>query len=261
MSKFIKSTYLNKKETDNGKEKVIMVVKDKDGNKKFKEVSDPMMHYYVTKDEYWLPDGVLMGSMPKDQVRTVYCKHKDIIKSIVDEAGSAGEKAEYKRIMKSGNYQEFRKLKDFHLINNVHGSDINIEDYHINEFIKKSKDNAEIPLDICFFDIEVDGSEVIGFPDPIESKAPINIITVTDWSKKKTLSFCLKYDTENYRETMNDKKTLFDKLDSIYNDENGELGMNLGMEFSIFEFDTEIEVINAFLKYINEVSRPDICTA
>lgn len=161
MSRFIKSTYLGKKETASGKEKVVMVVKEEDGTKKHMEITDPMMHYYVTKDEYWLPPNQIVGSIEKEKVRTVTCKHKDIIKSVVKEAGNAQDKAELDRIMKSGNREEFRKLKDFHLLNNAHGSDINIEDYNINEYIKKNPD-SKVGIDICFFDIEVDGSEVVG---------------------------------------------------------------------------------------------------
>lgn len=262
MSKFIKTTYLNKKQTNNGKEKVIMVVKDKDGNKKFKEIVDPPMHYYVTKPEYWLSPGTYVSSMPKDQVKVVPCRHKDIISSIVKEAGSAEDKAELNRIYKQGNYQDFRRLKDFHYkLNNVHGSDINIEDYHINQFIEQSEDNKDIGLDIVFFDIEVDGTQTTGFPEATEAECEINIITLTDWTRKKTISYCLKYDNSEYKSAMEDKSRLFSDLDNLYNNKDGELGLDLGMEFLIYEFDTEMELINAFLNYINEEAKPDICTA
>ncbi|BDE75617.1 hypothetical protein [Staphylococcus phage S6] len=260
MGRFIKSTYLNKKETHSGKEKVVMVVKEEDGNKKHMEITDPMMHYYVTKDEHWLPPNKIVGSIEKDKVRTVTCKHKDIIKSVVKEAGNAQDKAEYDRIMKSGNWQEYRKLKDFHLLNNAHGSDINIEDYNINEYIKKNLD-SKVGIDICLFDIEVDGSQVTGFPDPEKAEAEINIITVVDWSKKKVLTFALKYDTDTYRETMEDQDKLIKDLNEIYNNENSEIGKDLGLEFEIYELDTEMQVIKSFLYYINEISKPDICTA
>src|SRR5699024_10550125 len=205
MGRFIKSTYLNKKETQSGKEKVVMVVKEEDGTKKHMEITDPMIQYYVTKDEHWLPPNKIVGSIEKDKVRTVTCKHKDIIKSVVKEAGNAQDKAEYDRIMKSGNWQEYRKLRDFHLLNNAHGSDINIEDYNINEYIKKNLD-SKVGVDTVFFDIEVDGSQTVGFPEA--GTAEINIITAVDWSKKKVLTFALKYDTDNYNETMSDKTKL-----------------------------------------------------
>src|SRR5699024_6840537 len=192
--------------------------------------------------------------------RTVTCKHKDIIKSVVKEAGNAQDKAEYDRIMKSGNWQEYRKLKDFHLLNNAHGSDINIEDYNINEYIKKNLD-SKVGIDICLFDIEVDGSQVTGLPDPEKAEAEINIITVVDWSKKKVLTFTLKYDTDTYRETMRDQDKLIKDLNEIYNNENSEIGKDLGLEFEIYELDTEMQVIKSFLYYINEISKPDICTA
>ncbi|QQO92522.1 DNA polymerase exonuclease domain protein [Staphylococcus phage Machias] len=257
MGRFIKSTYLNKKETSNKKEKVVMVVKEEDGTKKHMEIVDPMMHYYVTKDEHWLPPNIVVGSMAKEKVRTVHCKHKDVIKSIVREAGNAQDKSEYDRILSSGNYEEFRKLKDFHLMNNVHGSDINIEDYNINEYIKQNLD-SKVGIDICLFDIEVDGSQTVG-PEP--GMAEINIITVVDWSKRKCLTFALKYDTDNYNEVMTDKTKLMEDLNNIYNNKDSEIGEDLGLEFEIYELDTEMEIIKSFLYYINEISKPDICTA
>ncbi|WRM43499.1 hypothetical protein [Staphylococcus phage LY01] len=82
-----------------------------------------------------------------------------------------------------------------------------------------------------------------------------------DWSKKKVLTFALKYDTDTYKETMEDQDKLIKNLNEIYNNENSEIGKNLGLEFEIYELDTEMQVIKSFLYYINEISKPDICTA
>lgn len=254
-NRFIKTTYLRKDRTISGKEKVVLVAKDKEGNKKLKEITDPTMHFYVTKKENWLDDVTL--NLPKEHVNKVFCKHKDVIKKVVEEAGTTTDKAELKRILNSRDYQEMRKLNSFHLLPNAHGSDINIEDYVISQF-RNEFPNHDIPIDILFFDIEVDGSDINGFPDPERAEAPINIITALDWSKKKCLTFALKYDNEEYKTAMSDegKKKIFNDLKELYNDEHG-----LDLEFEIYEFDTEMEVIRAFLYYVNEISRPDVASA
>src|SRR5699024_1876418 len=248
--------FLYPNDTPDKKERLLFVTKDENGNKKHKFIKEPKFSFYVTKDEY-RGHGPL-SYIEKDKVQRVVTKRKDVNSTIANYLSNANIKAEYERIMKSGNKDEYKKLRDIHLDPEIHGSDVNIEDYFIGQYIKKQeeKEGADnsAKLHKVFFDIEVDPvGYVQGFPDPEEALAPINVISASDLTYNKVYVFALRYDTDTYRDAMSRQEELIGELKDKYK------AKGLDLEFIIHEYDTELEVIWNFLDLINNKLKPDFC--
>ena len=255
---FVKTMYIDKKNTTDGFDKVIIVSKDENEKRYVQVIEKPKLTYYITKPEYW--DESISNYIPFDKVNKVACYFKNKDKSIVKELGDVNLKTNYESLMSRNNYQDYRQAsKLVNLDYRVHGSDINIEDQYIDIFLHKyPAEENYIGLSKAFFDIEVDGSEVDGFPDQEKAQAPVNAITYVDMKAQVCYSYCLKYDTDTYKEFMADKENVYKDLKERYRAK----GTNYeNFEFKIFEYDSEVQLLGEFMFYINEVFRPDFCMA
>jgi len=255
---FIKSVYINKKNTTDKSDKVLIVSKDETGKNYIDVVEKPKIQYSITKPEYW--DGVTHNYIESDKVRKVTALNKNKDKSIVKELNDPSITMMYDQLMSSGNFEDYKRIRDIQLDYRVHGSDINIEDQYIAAFLSKyPTDKVEagnyFGIHKAFYDIEVDIDEIVGFPEPEEALAPVNIITYVDLEKKVSYTYCLKYDNDSYRETMADLANIYIYLEKRYKEK------GLDLEFKIMEFDDEVELIGTFLYHVNEEFRPDFLSA
>ncbi|ALN97886.1 B-family DNA-polymerase [Bacillus phage vB_BpuM-BpSp] len=239
-------------------DKILFIIKDKNGKKILKTIEKPTLQYYVTKPEYWESQEKL-NFISKEKVYPVKCFYKDVYKSIIQTLDDPGLKRYYDSIFNSDDkYNIGQKLRRIHLDNRVHGSDVNIQDYYISEFLKKypSEEN-QYPLTKVVYDIENDVSNINGFPDPEEALAPVNIATLTDMHNLKTYTLCLKYDHDSYVETMSNVNGLIEELKEKYKEPlNGR-----DMEFVIEEYESELDLIKRYYEIINEEIRPDFVLA
>jgi len=240
-------------------DKVLFILKDKDGNKIMKTVEKPIMKYYITKPQYWNNEQVNL--IPKDKVVPVKCYYKDIYKSIIQTLNDDKLKNYFHEVIQS-HQDVYNRLRSIHLDYRLHKSDFNIQDYYIREFLNKYPylDN-DFGLSKCFFDIEVDSSGIKGFPQPEEARCPINVITLCNMNGKNgnfdVYSFCLKYDTDNYKETMKNGKKFIKEIKEKYNSElYKKLLDGHELKFHIYQYQKEENLIAGFFKKLLEI-KPD----
>jgi DNA polymerase elongation subunit (family B) len=254
MSQLINTQYFYKNR-DNDFDKVMFITKEEDGTKKCNIIEKPTIEYYVTKPEFW--DGKQRNYIEEDKVIPIKCYNKDLYKSIIGTLNDRNLQNYFYECIQSGS-QIGQKLGRIHLDYRIHGSDINIQDYYISQYLKKHpyQDNS-FKLTKCVFDIEVDGSQVTGFPNPEDAEAAVNIITLIDMNKLDCYTFCLKYDTETYKKAMA-------KLDQIKIDLHAKYGEKLKgrkLNYIVKEFDDELDLLKAFYNTINEDIKPDFVLA
>jgi DNA polymerase elongation subunit (family B) len=236
-------------------DKIMFILKDENGNKTRKIIEKPVLTYYVSKPQYW--DDKLRYYIDQDKVVPVRCYSKDLYRSIVDTLNDDRLSAYYKESLNSG-FDIGRKLSRIHLDNRLHGSDVNVQDYYISEFLKKYPlDDNNYGLTKVFFDIEVDTENIDGFPEPEEAEAPVNIMTLVDADNLKCYTYCLTYEHDTYIQTMENIDKIKEKLEVKYKD----ILKGREMEFIINEYDSEIDLIQAFYDAINIDIRPDFVIA
>lgn len=257
VKQFIKTSYINRKSSDDGYDKVIIVFKNEDGTKEQKVIEKPVLSFYKTKPEF--DDGQYHNYIEKEKVEEVKVYNKDIYKGI---AKSLNDKNIDYLLEQgfSGGSEAYSKLRDIHLDRRLHGSDINIEDLYINKFINKNDpEKVTNKLNKGFFDIEVDGTQVEGFPDQEEAKAEINVITYVDLASRNTYTYMLNYDTKTFTDTLDDLEGVQRDLHKKYNEFVG--GKYSDFSFNFFVYDNELGVIKGFLEQVVQKSKPDFCSA
>lgn len=241
----------NAKNKDNKKSTITIVRKDAQGNKDFHYVENLKFKYFFNKPEYQ-NEGMVEFIEPS-KVNCRICEYDSLYKDIAYNV-LPDLKNFYLESMSSGEGIS-SKLKRLHLDYRLHGSDKNIVDSYITNFYKKYDPNKNMyGLTKSFVDIEVDGSQIVGFPNPEEALAPINVITLV-CENGHVYSFCLKYNTDTYREAMESKQELIETLEERYKD------TNLNLKFDIREFDNELDLIQDFFDVINIIEKPDFCLA
>lgn len=253
---FIKTYYIKSRDTEDRMDKVLIITKDEHQNKYVDIIEEPHLQFFVTKPEYW--DGQNVNYIDKDKVERHACVFKNRYWEIPKIIGDYNLETEVQRLL-STSYFDDRKAAEklIDLDGRLHGSDINIEDQYINLLLKKYPDDdfGSDYLRKSFFDIEVDGSEIDGFPDPEKAEAPINMITYLDGYTRKSWSYILKYDTDTYRKAMNGVNNMIKELRK----ENMDKGLDF--DFEVIECDTELEVIAKFLENVNQRTTPDFLMA
>lgn len=255
------NTIYIRKQKDMDFDKLIFILKDKDGKKFHKIIDKPIIKYNITKPEYWVDpkdaDKHMVKYIDKDKTNTVTCYYKDIYKSIFTNLKDKRLESFFYEAISSGNAYSLNKM---HLDYRLHGSDCNIQDYYIGEYLKKYSYHDHLyGTTKAFFDIEVDGSNLIGFPEPEEAKVPVNVITLISLDNMESYSFCLEYDTDTYRSVMSDKEGFKDRIKEKYKDHLATIGKEI--KFNIYEFSNEIDLLKAFFDKINNELRPDFCLA
>lgn len=253
---FVKTYYIKDKDSEDKMDKVFIVYKDENGKKNHAVIEKPKLTFYTTKKEYW--DGQAVNYISKDKVDKHSCVYKYRYKEILNALNDPSLTMKVNALMSSGVGEDYRTaLKLIDVDGRLHSSDINIEDQYIYHHLKKApyEDNF-VSIHKAFFDIEVDSTEITGFPEPEEAEAPVNMITYVDGLHKVCKSYILEYDTDTYRESMSDLDSFKGWLDEKYNNEK-----ELGFKFEIEVCKNELELLTKFLFDVNEVYQPDFLCA
>ena len=253
---FVKTYYIKDKDSEDKMDKVFIVYKDENGKKNHAVIEKPKLTFYTTKKEYW--DGQAVNYISKDKVDKHSCVYKYRYKEILNALNDPSLTMKVNALMSSGVGEDYRTaLKLIDVDGRLHSSDINIEDQYIYHHLKKApyEDNF-VSIHKAFFDIEVDSTEITGFPEPEEAEAPVNMITYVDGLHKVCKSYILEYDTDTYRESMSDLDSFKGWLDEKYNKEK-----ELGFKFEIEVCKSELELLTKFLFDVNEVYQPDFLCA
>lgn len=252
--------YLNKKQadSDDGFDKLIVITKDETGKKYSQVIEEPMFSFYVTKPSVYETDKNKHNYIERDKVMRKTCYYRDLYKTMVESTKDKELLKEYYNIFKTGGSNIYNLLKDLHLDYRFHSSDMNIQDFTIHNILNKyNPDENFVSLTKAFFDIEVDGSKLKGFPKPELALAPINIITLINQENMTSYSLMLEYKHEGYKNTINKLNDIKKRLKDKYKNK---INLN-GLKFEFEEFSSEIDLIKRFFELINEELRPDFVCA
>lgn len=229
-------------------DKIMIVTKDADGNKSMKFIEKPKRTFYVMKQEY--DDGVTYHpAVPLEWTNKVVTYEKDKVKSIVDNIPDPQLLMQYQQSQsayKNGDSRSaYETKKMIEKDRRVFDSDSNIVDHYIAKFNKAYDMPDKYSITVGVYDIEVDGSKIQGFPDEESALAPVNIITYFNSRDNICYSYALRYDTDDYKNTMHDNATeILDALNKRYDGRN--------IKFVIKEYDDELDLITKFFEQVNE---------
>lgn len=209
--------------------------------KKIHHIYEPTMDFYYANDKL----RTSADYYPIENCTKYNCAYNDILRKIADL--SDNKDFFYDRV-KSGNYGSYRQLGALHLVPNVFGSDIDIEDYYIFLFTKEYGINYHSKLSKGYFDIETDGR--LGNTLDVEhAPAPINVITYISSKSNKFYVFLLKKDgylgqDEMLNNIQDFKKRCHDEFMSEFGEK----------EYIFLAYEDERELIEDFISLIKHDS-------
>ena len=242
------------------KDFLTIVYKDCDtGLKYFQEIVDPTYEYYLINPDKRVSYPRLFVS--KNDVTSVEVPYKDLEKSIAKNVGLSNF---YYENIKNGNRRENKKV---HLHPDVFNSDMNIEDHYRYRFGKLYK-NEPFPISKAYFDIEVDGINMVGdFPELGE--CPINAISLILQDQKQIFSFLLRNKTNpqiaEFEKSVNDG-SIFPELEAFIINAVGGIEMAkkydafFKFNFLFYDEEDEINLIKDLFSAINAY-KPDFALA
>ena len=111
--------------------------------------------------------------------------YKDIKNAIIEDGGPA-MKERVRQIYETKNYKD---LKNIMLYPYVYGADYDIRSWYRWKWLTTMKNDKPKKITTGFLDIEVDGLESDGMPNPFSN--PVDLITLTDMDKRISYTFML----------------------------------------------------------------------
>jgi DNA polymerase elongation subunit (family B) len=248
-----------KQENDEGnKEDVLVkVLKNEDTGEKFLEtIENPTITYYITKDEY--ESDTPVSYIEVDKVRPVTTSSSNIVKSVAYETGQE------EFFWDSIRDKKFKQLGAVQLDPNVHGSDVNLEDYYIAKHYEKyPRENSNGKLTKGFFDIEVRSAYIDGFPEPERAECPIDAISYFNDSNLTMYVFLLRDDKNPQIEEFEANIKEFKKRikEKYRNDESKKLRIDdFKIKITFYDECDELDLIRDFFNIIHYF-KPDFMGA
>lgn len=254
----IKTNYFYPQRKGDGYDKVIIVTKDEKGEKDFTVVNKPVLEYNISNEK--ADPALEYRAISEDLTDKYKCYYKDLYQSMIYNLDDPEMTNYYNAINNNPNRQGMRQaLQKIHLDYRFHGTDVNIEDYYIGKFLDKhpaEKNNYKLTK--FFYDIEVDGSTIVGFPEAEQAACEVNIISacIDMGDYINFYMFCLNYTEESnpsYVEFMNNLK---DNVLPIKKEMMEKIGNSKEVKFNIKRYRNEVNLIKAFFDTINTV-KPD----
>ena len=215
-----------------------------DGSKHMMEIENPLLRMYVVKEKYrdytYYPEVV-----EKSKCDTWTFPYHDVLKQIIKLADD--DMVRYvKQCRESGNAYSVKKL---HHCPAVLGTDFPYENYFRIEWMLNYADpNVNTEITKQFLDIEVDGIDIPGTPE--EGNCPINAITVIDEPSKTVFTFLLRNPKNPQIEEF--EKNIDGFIAGCHDDFDEFYGK---MEYKIYMYDEEIELIKDCFKMVNMLKR------
>lgn len=211
--------------------------------KHVKTIENPKMDIYITKPEYQNYD-YIKTFMPIAHLDKHRVDYRNICFEIA-QLVSPEYVAYVKECYTSGRRYE---AKNVHLHPYVLGSDYDIENWYRTKFVLEYEHDHPTPITKSYLDIEVDGIDIPGFPQPGE--CPINAISYVDESERTVYTFLLRNPDnpliEEFERNIADfKKALNDTFSEFY----GEL------TYRILMYDDEAQMLRDTFRLINANKR------
>lgn len=244
-----------------GKDAITLVYKDNNTNNTLQEtIKEPTYEYYIYKDDNVCDHNQLFEYA--DRLEKIEVPYNDLLKDIADRTNNLDF---FYDNIRSGQRYENRLL---HTDPKVFRSDMHIEDYIRFKFTSKYGMNYPT-LTKSYIDIEVDTiNSNQDFPDLGE--CPINAITVIDGVYNNVHTYLLRNKenplVENLENSLKkDSNIFFSKIkDTIISAVGGEEKYDYykldKLDFNIYFFDDEVELIYSVFNMINE-TKPNFILA
>ena len=208
-----------------------IIWKNLDTMEKFlKVIPEPKMKIYFEKENF--RNHTYNKNYARiEELDEVVVKYKDIPFAIAEEAGPSGKRL----LSEAFDTKNYKLIKNLFLYPYVFGADYDAVAWYRVEWRRNLHNEKTKKIKKGFLDIEVDGIEEAGMPDPLRS--PINAVTIIDESDKKVYTFLLtdrefkskinesssqkEIDEDNKRKEMYDhmhkeQHYLIDHLDEYY---------------------------------------------
>lgn len=226
------------------------------GKKKHQIITSPDYEYFIAKDNVSLSHNLLF--IEKEKVDSVVVPFNKLLKDI---AQRTGQTEFYYNNLSNGNR---RANSELHTLYNIFNSDMHIEDNFRYRFDKIYTNKPIMPISKAYFDIEVDGINMMGdFPEMGE--CPVNAVSYIFGNK--VTSFLLRNPDnpliEEFERSIN--ADLFKELNDFIITNVG--GMKQAKKFKVdnlqYEFvfyDEEINLIQDLFALIN-INEPDFLLA
>lgn len=248
---FINCFYTFPNKALNQQDSIILVTKNENDEKEFQYIPNPEFSFYTTSENN--RDNKYVDFIAFDKCKKITCSYNNRYKEMVKSTSNPEVKNMYNYIIRNQSYKE---LNELNLFPEFHETDINIVDYYIKEYINEyDYRKYNFNLNISSYDIEVDSSEIKGFPNEEEAKCPVNMITMFNNKSNTLYLYALKYNTE----TFDDFKNNHIKEACLYILKKYHKYFGKFKIVPIF-FDTELGLISAFFKQIN-LDKPDYAVA
>ena len=175
----------NKRTGENPNGMLYIIWKDLDtGEKHLSITENPVMDIYFTKPEYrdhiYNKNHEFLTKLNKKTVR-----YKDIQKEIITDGGTA-MKEKVRQIYETRNFSELKNIMTYPY---VYGADYDIRSWYRWKWLTTMMNDRPKKITKGFLDIEVDGLESEGMPNPLEN--PVDLITLIDASTMVSYTFML----------------------------------------------------------------------
>jgi hypothetical protein len=134
---------------------------------------DPTIKYFVTAPEFREEHSLPEEFYPLEKCEAVESSVERIDKEI---AAETGQMTFYEESRGPGAARRRRKLHEHRWL---HGSDADVTDHYIDRYLELYKDSLDniAPLDMAFGDTEVDPTGYSGFPDEFDAPCPLTVMT------------------------------------------------------------------------------------
>lgn len=213
------------------------------GKKKVLNITNPTMDVYFARPGY--ENTYYKEFMPIEQLRKCRFPYKDLEMCIAQEAGR-----NYVNFIKENNRNGNRRSnKNIHKYPNVYGSDYDIVEWYKIMWAIHYNNNAPKPITRLFVDIEVNIIGLKGFPK--DGERPINFITLVDPDNMKSYALALR---EN--EVIDQITDMEEKIDDFISELEDSFNETYGdMEYLLFTYDDELEMLKDFFRLIHTLDK------
>ena len=170
---------------DNKDGTLYIIWKDLDtGEKHLSITNNPVIDIYFTKKECrnhtFNKSYEFLKNLDKKRV-----PYKDIKNAIIEDGGPA-MKERVRQIYETKNYKD---LKNIMLYPYVYGADYDVRSWYRWKWLTTMKNDRPKKITKGFLDIEVDGLESDGMPNPLYN--PVDLVTLIDMDKRISYTFML----------------------------------------------------------------------
>jgi DNA polymerase elongation subunit (family B) len=226
---------------------LIKIFRDEETNKKeFEIIKNPDYTYYINKEGKEIDTHV--QAMRIEDVDAITVKYDNLIKDI---SYNLGDEDFFWNCIRE---KKFGKMKQVLLNPNIHGADLNLEDYYSYlHFLDNDYESGINNITKSFFDIEVDSIDVVGFPSPEKAEAPINLFSIYNDERNQIIVGLLRNKNNPLIKDFEENRlSEFRKFIKNKYKEKGFDNIKLTMKF----FDDEVSLIYFFFQ-TNNFLKPD----